>query len=178
MSLLVRGQRAAFLPTASVKIPMSLCCCWRLGPRTCCLAMYDYHGRSTCLLRWPTTSVMTSTVIVNTVNYSCCRTELKKQTDIHIYGFSSGITGTTTPYLRPIWTTGWCTGQGAVSGVGPLHLTPWCTSVDTLKTTTAGRRRERKGGIMNTVCLTSGKLRIMSWEKTGTEHQTNLDDSF
>lgn len=66
MLLLVRGQRAAFSPTASVKIPMSLCCCWRLGPRTCCSATSGYHGRSICLLRWPTTSVMTSTHTLST----------------------------------------------------------------------------------------------------------------
>lgn len=63
MSLLVRAQRAVFLPTVSAKMLMSLWCCWRPVQRTCCWAAYDYHGRSTCQLRWPTTSVMTSTVV-------------------------------------------------------------------------------------------------------------------
>lgn len=62
-SSLGQGQQAAFSPIASLKIPMSLCCCWRLGLRTCYLATCDYHGRSTCPLRWPTTSVMTSNII-------------------------------------------------------------------------------------------------------------------
>lgn len=61
--LLERVQQAVFLPIASVRMPMNLCCCWRLGLRTCCLVAYDYHGRFTCQLRWPTTSVMTSTVV-------------------------------------------------------------------------------------------------------------------
>lgn len=63
ISLSGQGRRAAFLPTVSVRMPMSLCCSWRLGLKTCCLATHDCHGRSTCQQRWPTTSAMTSTIV-------------------------------------------------------------------------------------------------------------------
>lgn len=61
MSLLGRGQRAAFWRIASQKMHMSLCCFWKPDQRTKGSEAHDSHGRSTCRLHWPTTSVMTST---------------------------------------------------------------------------------------------------------------------
>lgn len=65
-----------------------------------------------------------------------------------------------------------------MSGVDPLHLTPWYTSADMLKTTTVGRERELRVGITSIVCLTSRKLSVMSWEKTGTQIQNIFLVSF